>query len=769
MRIYIYFSGILAGCVLSLQQAAADTLRFYNPQSTVAFSGYKDYEARFELTAWGHLTGLQIWTGGAGTGSFTVRIFGHEGGAQLAQIEEDLTAAITVQKTQTGNQAIYIPLPDSIWLDNNQFFVMVSNLPANVHLLADSRQPSPTCTDPLGGDMYYLFVRDAQNKWWLGNRRAIAVDAIIAYAPVPAQPWFDDVTATAGFPLDIAANSSIAAGDLNGDDHPDVVVKGRVFFNDFGPLGTHTFTEKTAALGINDSGVIINPLIDINNDGLTDILLLYPDSSKHLVYINQGGGNFEKKNISAHIPARGTSSFSIADINNDGFPDIFIGRVWTYYTSAPDQIPNFLYLNDGNNDFTDASSMIYSQGWADRRTKATAWCDFDNDGDLDLFVSNYYLEADELWENKIGEITPGPTAFINVAQTKGIDINRFSGYSHGTGADWGDYDNDGNFDLLAPMLAHPGNMAQYDHLPTQLYRNSGAPAYTFEGKNKEIGIQFEETHDGAAWADINNDGLLDFFISTNYECRRADVYLQNEDHSFSLQTHAFGLHQLATQVGDWVSAGDACWFDYNGDGRPDMMASSLGKFRLYRNSVPTDNGHVHINLRSTSANKLAIGARVEVYAGGKKYMQEVNAGRGVKMQRPATLLFGIGAATRVDSVKVRWPGKTSWETFKQLSRNGYYHLEEGGQIRTGMGNDKTPGDHELQVYPNPATGSINLQLPGYNGQAQVRIYNLTGAEVYRGSHSISETAVVSPGVLPGNYLVIVQTQSRRYTSQVTMR
>jgi len=768
-KMYFLCRTILVVMLCSGALAAADTLRYYNPQGLVALTGYKDYEARFELPRWGHLTALRIWTGGSGTGSFTVHLFGHEGGSQLAQLERDLITPLTVQKTQAGNQAIDVPLPDSVWFDNNQFFVMVSSLPAGVNLLADNRQPAATCTDPLGGDMYYLFVRDAQNKWWLGNRRAMAIDAVIAYAPVPAQPWFEDVTAAAGFPTDISAQRSIAAGDLNGDDFPDVVVKGRVFFNNFGSQGVATFTEKTAALGIVDSNVLANPLIDINNDGLLDILLLNQDSSKHVVYINKGNGNFDKQDITAQIPVRGISSFSIADINNDGYPDIFIGRVWTYYTSAPDLIPNFFYLNDGHDGFTDASDMIYPPGWTHRRTKATAWCDFDNDGDLDLYVSNYYLEADELWENKVNETTPGPTAFMEVAQAKGIDVNRFGTFSHGTGADWGDYDNDGNFDLLAPMLAHPPFMVQYDHLPTQLYRNSGAPGYTFQGKNAEIGIEYEETHDGAAWGDVNNDGLLDFFISTNYECRRADIYLQNADHTFTLSSPAFGLQELATQVGDWWSAGDACWFDYNGDGRPDMMAADLGRFRLYRNNVPTGNSHVHLNLRSTSANKLAIGARVEVYAGGKKYMQEVNAGRGVKIQRPATLSFGLADAPRVDSVRVRWPGKTTWETFKQIRINALNYLEEGGQVRVGLGNDKTAPEQQLRLFPNPATGSVSLQLAGYDGNAFVRIYDLRGAEVYRNNLRLHDAATIRPGVAPGNYMVILQAEDRQYTSRLTVR
>jgi hypothetical protein len=334
----------------------------------------------------------------------------------------------------------------------------------------------------------------------------------------------------------------------------------------------------------------------------------------------------------------------------------------------------------------------------------------------------------------------------------------------------GDYDNDGNFDLLAPMLAHPPFMVQYDHLPTQLYKNSGAPGYTFEGKNAEIGIEYEETHDGAAWADVNNDGLLDFFIATNYECRRADIYVQNPDHTFSLSSPAFGIQDLATQVGDWWSAGDACWFDYNGDGRPDMLAAHLGTVRLFRNNVPSPHNHVQIHLRSTSANKLAIGARVEVYAAGKRYVQEVNAGRGVKIQRPTTLSFGLADAPQVDSVRVRWPGKTTWESFKQIRIGALNYLEEGGQVRVGLSSDKTaPALPELLLYPNPATGSVSMEVPGYGGPASVRIYNMLGIEAYRGACDFHQPVSIYPDIAPGNYLVILQTSERQYSSRLTVR
>ncbi len=695
---------------------AADTLRHYNPQGTLVqmVTGDKDYVARFELSQWGTLTRLRIHTSGTGTGNFTVRIFGHEGGGAIPELEQSLSAPQIIRKTQPGNQVIEMDITPAIRLDNNQFFVMISNLPPNVALRADSRQPVPVCTDDQGGDMYYFFSRDAQDEWWLGERRALAVDAIFDYDPLPAVPLLEDVTAAAGFPLDLPA-ACIAAGDLNGDDFTDMVVSGRVFFNN----RNGTFTEQTS-ISAPPAGIVLNPLIDINNDGLTDILALYHDPAAHILLLNKGNGNFEKSSFNLPIPVSGASSFSIADVNNDGYPDLFIGRLWTSYPSTgPDIVPNYLYLNDSNNSFTDASTMIYPSGWTHRRSRGSAWCDFDNDGDPDLFVSNYFLEPDELWQNN------GDETFTNVAPAKGIDRNSQGGSGHGTGADWADYDNDGNFDLLLPMLAHPGFMTQYDHQPTTLYRNSGAPGFNFTAGQQDAGIQYEETHGGAAWADVNNDGLQDFYISAFYACRFSDLYTQNPDHTFSLQTVATDLYKFHG------NGTDACWADYNGDGRIDLMTAAVDggatRLKVFRNNMPGNNRHVLINVTSTSANKLAIGARVEVYAGGQRYIQEVTAGRGLSMQKPAMLHFGLGDAAAVDSVRVRWPGKTDWETFRQIRINALNYLEEGGNIRVGMPDVKERGvAPSFSIYPNPAGNTLTVAATPALQSGTIRITSITG-------------------------------------------
>src|ERR1017187_5418252 len=132
-------------------------------------------------------------------------------------------------------------------------------------------------------------------------------------------------------------------------------------------------------------------------------------------------------------------------------------------------MPTYLFTNDHHLGFTNVTTLLYPPGGDTLLRYACMFTDYDNDGKPDLYVSNYYLERDELWHNN------GDGTFTNVIADKGIDLNSQGGSGHGTGVDWADYDNDGDLDLLLPMLAHPQYMQLYDHQSTTIYRNDGPP------------------------------------------------------------------------------------------------------------------------------------------------------------------------------------------------------------------------------------------------------------------------------------------------------
>ncbi|MBI1221820.1 MAG: hypothetical protein GC180_04370 [Bacteroidetes bacterium] len=671
---------------------AQDSLPLFNPQSGFAAlpQGNKRYVARIDLARPISLHKLVIATGGFDTGSFTVRILGHEGGVAFPQLDKTISGPYTLHKSESGTQFLELVLDDPLLLRNNQFFVSLENPVGKFYFFGEQAAPDKSCSSSSGGDYYGLYFLNG-TQWSLGNRRTLAITLVKEDLPLPDENWFKDMTTDAGFP-ETLSNKNIATADLNGDGWLDILVGGRVFFNH----QNFQFTDETVRLGYDPTGLEIHPIIDINNDGEPDILLLYADSANHKVLINQKNGNFVEKPLNAMIPVRGVSSYSIADIDKDGFPDIFIGRLWTMYPSTgPDITPNYLFLNDGKGSFVDASARIYPPSFVHRRSRGSAWCDYDNDGDLDLYVSNYYLEPDELWTNG------GDGYFSDKAGYLGLDRNQNNQSGHGTGVDWGDYDNDGDFDLLVPMLAHPAFILLYDHLPTQLYRNGGAPAFMFYSETKNSGIEYEETHSGGAWGDIDNDGDLDFAISTFYGCRYIDMYVQDEPGKFRMVSSEAGIQNI-------VSGEDVCWADWDHDGKLDMALGDGGKFRIWKNNVPSWEEHwTEIELKATSGNVLAIGARVEVYAGGKMYMQEVTAGRGVRMQKPTRLHFGLNKDAQIDSVRVRWPGQTNFEKFDQVEGDHLNFLTQGGQVIQTL---HLPLQNTWYVYPNPVQSGTRMRL-----------------------------------------------------------
>lgn len=716
------------------QSFASDTLKQYNPSVTLVSlpTNYKEVVARVDLPCPGTLEKLVIRLDGpSNSGSVMLKVYGHEGGTSFPQLEQSLIEPLKIEKTKEGRQDILVKLKSPLSFRNNQLFLVLYDWTKDVQIMAESSPPLASCKSSSGGDYYRLFAKNSSGSWVLVNRRALAADLIYSPEKLPATPYFRDMTLGSGIPEGLS-NKSISVGDLNGDDFLDIVIRGRVFFN----KQNFQFEDKTLDLSITTAGIVASPIIDINNDGKSDILLLYNDSASHQVLINQGGGQFNALSLSAQIPVRGISSFSIADINEDGFPDIFIGRLWTAYPAdGPDITPNYLYLNTGKNDFNDSSSMIYPNNWVHRRSRGSSWCDFDNDGDLDLFVANYYLEPDELWKND------GNGNFVDIAQYSGIDKNKFGASSHGTGCDFGDFNNDGNMDLLLPNLAHPAFKTQYDHLPTTLYKNNGAPSFLFSNVTDNSGIEYEETHAGGAWADIDNDGRLDFIITTFYGCRYIDLYKQNDSGAFEIVTAEYGLEGI-------VSGEDACWADFDNDGKIDLCLGIEGKFRIYKNEVPSwHHNQTQIELRATSGNKLAIGSRVKVYAGGNMYTQEVTAGRGVRMQKPARLTFGLAEATQVDSVEVYWIGSKQKSVFKNVQINTLNYLMEDGSVKLNI--EEFPKTDLFHVYPNPSAGDFNITAAD---DLSLNVYSVQG-KLIQGNLEVHRAETIKLKLQPGVYII----------------
>ncbi len=733
--------------------AKTDTLRMYNPAQPLANSAgnFELRVARFDIPTSGTIKSISLILDGQ-PDTLTLRLFGHEGGTSFPQLFDDLIPPMSIIKTTTGRERVSIELDSIITLTNNQFFVAVSDIDNGTYLQQSRASVPVKCTSSSGGNYYHQFLYNGTA--WSYSTRAFAIDVVMQHHDVPSQFHFMNITDTADI---IGSGDRIAAADINNDGLIDILQGGKLLINRW--WTNHKFEDVTESSGLSGNPKA-NAFVDMNNDGHLDILFLeVVDSS--FIYLNDGQMNFTKKRLKG-IPLNALdriNTLSISDINGDQYPDIFVGQLWETY---PQALPKYLFMNTGLNDFIDESHLLYPNSNNEKNApcRGSQFVDFNNDGCTDLYVANYVTTAskqtsprDELWMNN------GDGTFTNVIGLTGIDTTiGASFWNMSSGCHWSDYDNDGDMDLLAPTLSHPrfmnGNDGEYTK-PTTIYRNdlNSQNDVSFSNMEELHHIEYEETHAGATWGDYNNDGRLDFFVSSFYGCRYNDVYVQNSDHSFSLASKELGLNEVNGNQ-------DGIWLDFNNDGKLDLMAGG----DLYQNTGPYYGHWIELQAKSETQNTFAIGAKIIVYAQGKQFTREVTVGRGQKMQRPYRLHFGLGYVKAIDSVAVIWPGCDHKSTvYLNLELNNVYVLEENGNttLFTQLVDEPT-----IKIYPVPFNSTIHLQssLP----IEEVLLIDMNGVQIpisvvtnTRATSIKSHTHLAS-----GVYLIRAKIQGRWITKRV---
>ena len=538
--------------------------------------------------------------------------------------------------------------------------------------------------------------------------------------PDPNSGYFQDVTTSAG--IGALGFRATAWGDINNDGYLDLLTSGKLFLNN----KNGTFTDIAASAGIT-APWYVSTFIDMNNDGKDDILYLNTNPADNVVYLNNGDNTFTAVPLTMGTPPYiFISTLSVADVNNDKYPDLFVGQLRDVNNGdAP--LKNYLYINNKNNGFTyqdiyppnmgSSSAIPDSTKW---ETRASMFTDYDMDGDLDLYVAIYRQEQDQLWRND------GTGHFTNMLKSTNGYIDYIPApvdwSDHGTGCDWADYDNDGDMDLLLSNFAHPVNYNSYGFGTTTIWRNDGHTETTFTNMKSTDGIAYKESYAGAAWGDVNSDGLPDIYITCfawYASCIMSEMYIQNANHSFTKTTSSYGLNIAKGEA-------DGSFVDYDNDGKLDLATGeSSFNFALFKNTLSSGNNWLELGLTSTSGNAMAIGAKVEVTAGGKTYTQCQIPNHGALQCKGNRLYFGLGTATTISSVQVTWPnGTMTKETFTGMSVNGIYTLTEGSATAVNAVNDalNTP-----RVFPNPSTSEVNFNYSlEENGPVTIELFSTLG-------------------------------------------
>jgi len=363
---------------------------------------------------------------------------------------------------------------------------------------------------------------------------------------------------------------------------------------------------------------------DLNSDGRRDIFI--PNLGRPNVLLKNQGAGLPFADVSSTAGIAETSEARaavLADFNLDGDLDIYV---------ANGSNPNRLYMNLGNGTFLNAAGLLGLEGTG--RTVGVVAFDADSDGDSDIYLLNL-SSPNRFYKNLLKETSA--LSFIEVAGSAGLALSGTP-----SGAEIGDLDNDGDYDLFVSDLSAQG---------AKLFRNdSSGGNILFTDQTAKLVSAFGGAippTTGAAFLDIDNQGLLDIYVIT-----------ENDENIMFGNSGNFNFSDITAQevVAFPLFADSVATGDYNNDHKADIFISSTPSL-LYKNISQHSNHYLKILLEPTSieTNTDSIGARVEVTRpDGVKLTQQIIGGTG-RSQDSNVLLFGMGNTTRAESVKVFWP------------------------------------------------------------------------------------------------------------------
>ncbi|NQV17409.1 MAG: VCBS repeat-containing protein [Armatimonadetes bacterium] len=491
-----------------------------------------------------------------------------------------------------------------------------------------------------------LIAGDSRNKYT--PQADSLLRKIIAYKDLSEDEYidfmryrskYDDVIftdITEEFGLENIRAGRVAWGDFDNDGSQDLLLDGCRLFKNQNGKSFIEITQTAFPDTIRANGGLWG---DFDNDGDLDIITKDPES----VWLNNGEifrKIYNKKSLEDN--GISTEGVGIGDVNNDGWLDVYFANyeVWKVTDSEPEADQFFIGKGNGKFKKFTKKAGVLPEDKEKRAGRGVNFGDFDNDGDLDIFVSNYRLQENFLWVND------GNGKFQNKARELGVSGVEVEGWwGHTIGSGWADVDNDGDLDLITANLAHP-RYIDFSNT-TKLYLNSGAPDWKFTDVRRNSGIRFEETHSEPAWGDLNNDGFLDLYINCIYEGRRSFLYMNNQDETFREVTFLAGVRHF----NGWGVA----FADFDNDGDLDILAAG-GTIQLFRNDTPNTGNWLEVEVKSKNHSD-GIGARLTLSNDKISLIREIQGGKGTTNQHALVQHFGLGEYEPPFNLEIRFPSK----------------------------------------------------------------------------------------------------------------
>lgn len=525
------------------------------------------------------------------------------------------------------------------------------------------------------------------------------------------------------------------------------------------------FIQKTAEVGFSAAGNANGVAVaDYDLDGDLDVYFVnwnLHDPSKpstwSRLYRNNGDGTFTDRSTAPGAPTaasvtggppRGMGNklgAAWGDYDNDGDPDLFLTNVG----------PEILYRNDGGS-FTDVTAEAGVAGPDDAvESSSPAWFDYDNDGDLDIYVSTWN-GRNRMYENDgdgtftdvtaaTGLDNSGPNAgstwsslpfdvsgdgltdlyLVNDYGRNRIMVNQGDGTfadetaargledtGNGMGVTLGDFDNDGTFDIYLTNI-YFGPQIQWN----PLFRNDGTGRFT--DVSKQLEVENADWAWGTVFFDCDHDGDLDLYVANGFITQPAfhNRFFQN----LLIETGTASFSNISAQSGTDGSgeARSAIAFDFDGDGDLDILVANArpGKDTnepnqpyLYENVSATQNW-LQIDLEGAVSNRSGFGAVLRITSSNGTVYRH-NDGVGYLGQNDAPVHVGIGPAASVDEIQVSWPSGLV-ESFSDIAVNQKITLIEGQGIVVDVDSEawlEANGPRIVSTFPNPFSHRLSIEM-----------------------------------------------------------
>lgn len=548
-----------------------------------------------------------------------------------------------------------------------------------------------------------------------------------------------------------------------------------------------TFSDGTSDLTTTTYSGVPMGVLDMNGDKLDDIVRIHDVDDIYINYQQASGGFTEYA-----VPGGGGSnewSFCAADFDENGYNDFLIGnytRVKTFqangtgtaYTSntvsdpgwifvqgsnfidlnndgmidifaCNDDDENYTYNGDGTGNFTyNVSYNLTAPGSDGSGNYASIWTDYDNDGDLDMYLSkcrqgvsnpNDARRINELFINDgAGNYTPNS---ISTSPGPGEAGLRDSAQSWLT--DFNDYDNDGDMDAF---------IVNHDR-PHRLVMNNGNGTFTDVTAGSGLSTPVWMGIQGF-FRDFDNDGWLDLIVVGDEE----HLYWNNGDGTFTEAVNPFGANTIES-----MAIGDV-----NHDGFLDFYAGYASLFNSPSSTIPdklfindgNSNNWIAFDMEGTVSNINGIGARVEIHGPFGIQIREIRSGEGYGVQNTFAQHFGLGTGTQVDQVVVKWPSGIV-DVIPNPTINDFTTIVEGSTV----GVDEILAAVDVTVYPNPFDEAATLHIRDYDfaqGDLELTVIDING-KVVSSEQVSNEYVVIDGAALPsGIYIYELSSEGKPF-------